>query len=773
MHSKSDDRTCATGCGRGPCKTVWAVFLLCAAGAIGLPAQTFRTLHSFDLTDGASPHAALIQGTDGNFYGTTLWGGNNGATCTPLTGTTCGTIFKISPTGTLTTLYEFCAQSECPDGSYPVAALVQSTNGDFYGTTLLGGNSLYQGDGCGTIFTVTPGGALTTLYSFCAQNGEPDGDGPTGLIQAADGYFYGTTENGGSPCYVYDHSGCGTVFKMTPNGTKMTIYSFCTQSLNCPDGYYPNAGLIQATDGDLYGTTVAGGAVNRPCPGFPSFIGCGTVFKISPSGTLTTLHEFCSEAGCVDGAFPFAGVVQATDGDLYGTTIEGGANGKGTVYKISQDGEFNTLYSFCSRGGTNCTDGAGPQAGLVQATDGDLYGVTGGGGANSDGTIFEITPSGALTTIYNFCSLNGCADGDGPAAALIQGTNGNLYGTTVNGGLSSNCNPSQSYAGCGTVFSLSLGLPPFVETLPTFGAVGATVQILGTNLTGATTVTFNGIAAVFTVVSGTLITTTVPSGASTGEVQVTTPSGTLLSNVVFLVQAPAASFTVALSTAGQVEPFAAQSIVSAYGTNLATGTASASSLPLPTSLDGTTVTVTDSAGVARVAPLFYVSPPQINFEIPPSTATGTASVSIQSQGGGTQTANIQIGNVSPGLFELNGSGLVAAWVLPVISGIQQPLQPVYQVLSGAVVSLPINLGSSTEQIYLEMYGTGIRNANSVTAMVGSLSVPVLYAGAAPGFAGEDQVNIGPLPQSLAGAGSINIVLKAGGLAANTVNVTIQ
>jgi len=534
LHSKSD-RTCATGYARGPCKTGLTGFLLCAVGAIGLPAQTFSTLHSFDLTDGAGPQAALIQGTDGNFYGTTTEGGNNAATCTPLTGTTCGTIFKISPAGTLTTLYEFCAQSGCPDGSYPVAALVQSINGDFYGTTLFGGNDLYQGDGCGTIFTITPGGALTTLYTFCAQNGHTDGDSPMGLIQAIDGYFYGTTENGGSPCYVYAYGGCGTVFKMTPSGTKMTIYSFCTQSLNCPDGYYPSAGLVQSTNGDFYGTTVGGGAVNRPCAGEPNFMGCGTVFKISPSGTLTTLHEFCSQAGCADGAFPFAGLVQATNRDLYGTTLEGGANGKGTAYKISQNGELNTLYSFCSRGGSNCTDGAGPEAGLVQATDGNLYGVTLGGGANGDGTIFEITPGGALTTIYNFCSLSGCADGVGPAAALIQGTNGNLYGTTLYGGLSSNCNPSQSYAGCGTIFRLAVGLGPFVKTLPPSGKVGRHVKILGTDLAGVTSVSFNGTAAVFNVKSASEITTTVPTGATSDTVEVVTPGGTLSSNVAFRV----------------------------------------------------------------------------------------------------------------------------------------------------------------------------------------------------------------------------------------------
>ncbi len=241
----------------------------------------------------------------------------------------------------------------------------------------------------------------------------------------------------------------------------------------------------------------------------------------------------------------------------------------------------------------------------------------------------------------------------------------------------------------------------------------------------------------------------------------------------FVAKIAATSATVTLATAGQVEPFAGESIVSVYGINLAGGTASAVSLPLPTSLDGNTVTVTDSSGVARQASLFYVSPSQINFEIPAGTATGTATVTFQNQNGTIQSTTISIGSVSPGIFELNGSGLVAALVLPVISGTQQPLQPVYQIASGSVIPLPINLGPSTEQVYLEMYGTGIRNAKSVTVTVGGLSVPVLYAGAAPGFAGEDQVNIGPLPQSLAGKGSVNILLTADGQAANTVNVTIQ
>jgi len=214
------------------------------------------------------------------------------------------------------------------------------------------------------------------------------------------------------------------------------------------------------------------------------------------------------------------------------------------------------------------------------------------------------------------------------------------------------------------------------------------------------------------------------------------------------------------ATAGQVEPFAPESIVAAYGTDLATGTG------------GNTVTVTDSAGHARNAYLFYVSSSQINFEIPAGTAMGTATVMFLNKNGTTQSATISIGSVSPGFFTY-GSGLVTALVLPVISGTQQPLQNVWQVASGSLVPLPINLGPSTEQVYLEMYGTGIRYAKNVTVTVAGLSVPVLYHGAAPGYIGLDQVNIGPLPRSLAGKGSVDILVTADGQGANTVNVTIQ
>ena len=475
------------------------LLLFCAMTALSLSAQTLTPLYNFDSTDGANPFAGLVQATDGNFYGTTNVGGANANN---------GTVFKITPGGTLTTLYSFCAQTNCTDGALPVAGLMQATNGSLYATIQAGG-----ANNRGTVFKITPSGALTTLYSFCAQSSCTDGSTPyAGLIQV-NGNFYGTTEFGGAYSY-------GSIFRITPAGVLTTLYSFCAAS-GCPDGARPAAGLILASNGSFYGTTQAGGAnkdVNCAVEG------CGTVFKITASGALTVVYNFCSTSGCTDGQTPEAGLIQATDGNFYGTTMSGGANNNnGTIFKISATGRFKTLYSLCSL--SSCTDGQGPVAGLIQATDGNLYGTTESGGNLGAGTIFEITPAGTLTTLYSFCTLSACADGEEPKASLIQGTNGNFYGTTFIGGIH----------GYGAVFELSTGLGPFVETQPTSGKVGAAVKILGTKLTGASSVTFNGTAAVFKVVSSSEITTTVPAGATSGTVKVVTPGGTLSSNVAFKI----------------------------------------------------------------------------------------------------------------------------------------------------------------------------------------------------------------------------------------------
>jgi|HubBroStandDraft_1064217.scaffolds.fasta_scaffold01555_15 uncharacterized repeat protein (TIGR03803 family) len=354
----------------------------------------------------------------------------------------CGTVFKMTPGGLLTTLYRFCSQgtypNACADGYYPEPGLVQAANGDLYGTTAEGGANRTAG---GTFFKITPAGTLTTLYTFCSEGTVvcEDGDRPQAVIQAKDGDFYGTTYLGGTHID-------GTVFKITPSGKLTTLYSFCSQS-NCTDGYGPN-GVIQAKDGDFYGTTTGGGAYNQ-----------GTVFRITPSGKLTTLYSFCAQDNCPDGEYPQAGLVESPVGDFYGTTFYGGANRyDGTVFKITPSGVLTTLCSFCLE--PNCTDGANPAPGLVLAANGELYGTTSGYGANGQGgTIFQLAPGGALRTLYSFCSQGvypACMDGEGPGG-LVQGANGNFYGITVEGGASQAC--SEFTYGCGTIFSLSFGPP--------------------------------------------------------------------------------------------------------------------------------------------------------------------------------------------------------------------------------------------------------------------------------------------------------------------------
>lgn len=461
-----------------------AVAILLFVTAITSPAQTFTTILSFDGSNGADPGAvggaSLVQSTDGKLYGTTSAGGAyNG-----------GTVFKITTSGKLTTLYSFdCPTStDCPDG-YSPSSLIQANNAAFYGVTSFGANFLACAYGCGTIFKITPAGKLTTLHTFSAT----DGYYPNGLTQATNGEFYGTAAGGAN--------NGGIAFRMTAGGALTTLYNFCSQP-NCADGSGPYGSLIQATDGNFYGTTWSGGTYGE-----------GTVFKMTPAGNLTTL---CSVEG-----YPSGTLVQATDGDFYGTTAQGG-----TIFRVTPRGRCTTL----------AVVGGFPYAGLVQGTDGNFYGTTQGGGVSPDpncqsggcGTVFEMTADGStLTTLYNFCSQPNCGDGFSPLAGLVQDTNGNLYGTTVGGGAT----------GDGTVFSLGVGLGPFLETRPTSGKVGVAVTILGTNLTGATNVAFNGTPATsFTVnSSGTAMTTTVPTGATTGPVQVKTPGGTLSSNAPFRV----------------------------------------------------------------------------------------------------------------------------------------------------------------------------------------------------------------------------------------------
>jgi uncharacterized repeat protein (TIGR03803 family) len=272
-------------------------------------------------------------------------------------------------------------------------------------------------------------------------------------------------------------------------------------SFNSSDGSEPEADLIQGTDGNFYGTTYNGGG-----PG-----GYGTAYKITSAGVFTTLHFFTDD---IDGRQIVPGLVQGTDGNFYGTAGGGGPLGYGTFYMMTPTGTVTVLHNF------DIADGDAPNL-LLLGTDGNFYGTTISGGVNGDGIVFEGTSSGTVTTLHTFTG----PDGDFVFSGVTQATDGNLYGTTQLGGTKND----------GTVYKLNVGLGTFVKTVPAGAKAGARVKILGTNLTGATSVTFNGTAATYTVVSATEITTAVPTGATTGTVEVTTPSGTLLSNVAFQV----------------------------------------------------------------------------------------------------------------------------------------------------------------------------------------------------------------------------------------------
>jgi uncharacterized repeat protein (TIGR03803 family) len=375
---------------------------------------TLTMLYSFSNgVDGAQPETELVQGSDGYFYGTTTSGGTNRV----------GTVFRIGSAGSFTTLYQFSGGA---DGAQPVAGLVQGSDGYFYGTAQYGGTSTNcGGGGCGTVFKISPSGTFITVHNF---NGGSDGNNPfAGLVQGSDGYFYGTTlesldnrggsvfkmsstgtlttlhqftggTDGGNPYarlvqgndgWFYGTTyqegastncggiGCGTVFRISSNGTFVTLHSFGGGN----DGASPYAELVQGSDGYFYGTTIAGGT-NTSLGTF----GSGTVFKMNSAGTLTTLHQF---SGGTDGGNPLAGLLQGIDGYFYGTASVGGTNVYGTVFKISSSGALTTVHDF-----NGDTDGAFPHAGLVSGNDGCFYGTTSSGGTNACqfgcGMVFKL-----------------------------------------------------------------------------------------------------------------------------------------------------------------------------------------------------------------------------------------------------------------------------------------------------------------------------------------------------------------------------------------------
>jgi uncharacterized protein (TIGR03437 family) len=405
-------------------------------------AQTFTVVFSPDFSNGSNPTTpngvALIQGPDGNFYGTTNNGGSAGQ---------CGTVYQLTPSGNVTTLHSF---TYSVDGCALTSGLTMGSDGFLYGTTGF------------TIFKISLSGAFTLLFTNT-------GNGPNlinGLVQASDGNFYGTSSN--------------TIFRMTPSGALTVLVNFPDPHL----GTVAKGPLIQASDGNLYGTTSSGGAGDA-----------GTVFKMTLGGTASVLHTFCTtmtNGNCLDGSQPWNGLLQAKDGNLYGTTQAGGTGGvggHGNIFKLTLGGAITSLYSFCQQ--ASCPDGNTPEGALIQGQDGNFYGVNSSGGMFDDaGTLFQLTPSGQLTTLHQFCSQPGCADGYEPEGALLQASDGTLYGATNTDGAN----------GFGTVFSLTLPAAPpysctnttpptisFIDSASAYGgysyfASGSWLEIKGSNL---------------------------------------------------------------------------------------------------------------------------------------------------------------------------------------------------------------------------------------------------------------------------------------------------
>ena len=446
-----------------------ASLLLVLCVAVQVPAQTATVsdVVVFSAYTFGNPAFSPAQGRNGLLYG--VLGGSN---------ENPGTVFDFSMAGATHTL----STANPASGYGQFSPLTLATDGNFYGA--INGAAVIGAGANGDLFKVTPNGTFSIVHVFAGA----DGLGPLGApIEASDGNLYGTTWGG---CCTPS-----TVYKYTPEGVFSVIYTF-----DSAHGTWANS-IIQGPDGNLYVTCNEGGASDN-----------GTVVKLTTVGKLLDYYSF--PGGAAGGSLP-GGLVLASDGNYYGSTLQGGAAGDGTIYRLTPDYKVTTLYTFNPRhnGGKN-------PGFLILATDGYLYGVS-GGGLYGNGAIFRISTKGAYSQIYSFPSSIGS-----DATSIMQDTSGEFYGTTWVG----------STYNYGAIYSLDMGLGPFIKFVRPSGTVGQAAQILGQGLTGTTSVTFNGLpASSFSVVSDTYMTAVVPSGATTGPVVVTMPTGPLTSNVSFRI----------------------------------------------------------------------------------------------------------------------------------------------------------------------------------------------------------------------------------------------
>ncbi|HLY18324.1 MAG TPA: choice-of-anchor tandem repeat GloVer-containing protein [Bryobacteraceae bacterium] len=623
---------------------------LFSAPAIVTQAQTFLVLHTFaGGTDGIAPVGTPVL-YGGSLYGATYSGGSSGS----------GIIFQVDlNTFKETVLHSFSSS----DGINPPGGLIQDSAGNFYGATQGGGT---YADG--TVFQMSATGSLSVLYDF-NNSGNTNAQTPNGtLARDSAGNLYGTTAFGGNGSGL----GCGTVFKLPVIGQVGLLHKFSCQ----PDGSLPKSGLLLAqSTGYLYGAMSAGGAYNF-----------GTVFEVnSNTGIFTLLYTF---SGGADGGNPWVegGLIADESGNLYGTTLTGGNGsggaGDGVIFKINiATGQETVLYTFAG------PDGANPRTGVVRDSNGNLYGTTYNGGAFNAGTVFKLDTAGNLTTLHSF---TGGADGANPEAAVVRDSSGNLYGTASIGGV------SECFNGCGTVFEITTAGPP------------------------------------------------VPSINSGGVVN-------------------AASYTA---------PVVPGSIAAAFGNFLLGSPSGAQSIPLPTDLSGLSL----AFGNGVDAPLFFASGLQVNFQVPWELAGQTQASVTASIGGQTSSPQtVNLAPFAPAIFSINSAG----------TGQGAVLDTSYRLVDASNPAIP---GST----YIQIYCTGLgpvsnqptsghpapdvppfaETTTTPTVNIGNVPAQVLFSGLAPGFVGLYQVNA-QVPAGAPGGASIPVTVSMGGITSNTVTIVVQ
>ncbi len=548
--------------------------------AVAASAQTYTVLHTYPIGSGAYSGIGfpqvMSQGRDGNLYSTIQNDGTKNV----------GTVYSMTAAGTLSTVYSFCALTSCADGSYPWGGVTLGFDGNFYGTTQGGGTH-----GAGTVFKVTPTGTLTTLWNFA--NGTDDSAPTYTTVQGQDGNMYGVSEEQ----YAGQN---GAFFKVSAAGVFKALKDFAYIN-----GSNPNL-PTQGTDGNFYGTAQGGG--DPTCK-------CGVIYKATPTGAITVLHTF--KGYPTDGYRPLGILVQGTDGNFYGTTYKGGTTfGNGTVFKITPAGVYTLLYSF--NYGNGNFDAQLPAAGLTLGTDGNFYGVASAGGTKNAGAIFKITPAGAETVLYSFCSVT-CNDGFGAATPLVLHTDGKFYGNTNGNSL-----------GGSVFYSFDVGFKPLVNLVTWSAKVGKTVEILGQGFTGTTKVSFNGVSAPFTNVSDTYMTATVPAGATTGTVTVTTFTSTIKSNRAFLVTPQIKSFTPTSGIVGTSVTITGVSLTQATKVTIGGKPASFTvnsdtqvTATVPAGAKTGKITITTPGGIATSPTAFSVVPSIASFS-PTSGPVGTS-----------------------------------------------------------------------------------------------------------------------------------------------------